>query len=99
TLAAESNGRTVSKSIDVKVSDITSGLTATTAGAKSVTCDGRRVVLDGFSGCLVTIFDTAGHTVMTAEVDTDGYILDFGMHSGVYILGDSTGFASKFIIR
>lgn len=99
TLAAESNGRTVSKTIAVNVSDIASGVSAVGCDSRSVVCDGQRIAVNGFDGQNFNIYDMTGRLVASFHVDGDGYIFDFGRHKGVYIVKSDNNFITKVIIR
>ncbi|MDE6555634.1 MAG: DUF5074 domain-containing protein, partial [Duncaniella sp.] len=99
TLAAESNGRTISKSVNIKVSDIVSGISEIGSSSESMRCDGRRVILDGFSGQNFIVYDLTGRRVNSFSVDSDRFIYDFNGHRGVYILCSDSNFSSKVIIN
>ncbi|MDE6394858.1 MAG: T9SS type A sorting domain-containing protein, partial [Duncaniella sp.] len=98
TLAAQSNGRTVSRTINVKV-DITTGIDSPADYKGSVKCDGKRIYVNGFAGHSFRIYNVTGQQVAAFDVDSDDYIFDFGTHNGVYILHSDTNFSSKVIIR
>ncbi|MDE6083308.1 MAG: DUF5074 domain-containing protein [Muribaculaceae bacterium] len=99
TLAAQSNGRTVSKTINVKVDDVQTGIDEVSGNAGLIKCDGRRVYLTGFAGHNIRIYNVAGEQVNTFDVDCDDYVFDFGGHSGVYILHSDNNHSAKVIIR
>lgn len=99
TLAAESNGRTVSKTIAVNVSDVASGVNHVADGSRSVICDGQRMVISGFNGHEFNLYDIAGRHLSTFHVDSDRYVFDFGSHSGVYILNSDENISTKVVIR
>ena len=98
TLAAQSNGRTVTKTINVKV-EMTTGIDSASTSRGTVTCDGKRIYVNGFAGDSFHIYNVTGQEVGYFEVDSEEYILDFGTHKGVYILKSDTNFSSKVIIR
>lgn len=98
TLAAESNGRTVSKTIAVDVRDFSTGINST-RDSRSVVCDGHRIYVTGFNGHNFGIFDITGKQLSSFSVDSDKYVFDFGSHNGVYILTSDTDFSTKVIIR
>ena len=98
-LAAESNGRVVSKTVSVKVGDASAGIVGTADNSRSVICDGQRVIINGFDGCDFDIFDIGGRKVASFHVDSDVYVFDFGAHSGVYAVASGHEFATKVIIR
>lgn len=99
TLAAQSNGRTVSKTITVNVGDTSTGVSSVSANTPSITCDGQRIYINGFSGHNIRIFNIAGHQVAALYVDTDNYVFDFGSHSGVYVVNSDANLSTKVIIR
>lgn len=98
TLAAESNGRVVTKTIGVNVSDISSGVSLAPGDNRSVACDGQRLTISGFNGSDFRIFDASGRLVATFTVDADSYLFDFGSHSGVYVVTADNGFSTKVFI-
>lgn len=99
TLSAQSNGRTVSKTISVNVFDNPSGIDSMPVKAPSITCDGKRISVNGLNGHSIRIFDIAGQQVAALYVDSDDYVFDFGQHSGVYIVNSDTNLCTKVIIR
>jgi len=99
TLAAESNGRTVSKTVTVNVEDLTSAIDNIDTTDSSVMCDGHRVVIKGFSGETFNIYDIAGRLITSFLVDSENYVFDFGNHSGVYVISSSRNFSTKVVIR
>ncbi len=99
TLAAESNGRTVSKTVSVNVSDSMSGIDNATSDSGSVTCDGQRIIIKGFSGETFHIHDIAGRLIDSFPVDSENYVFDFGNHSGVYVISSDSNFSTKVVIR
>lgn len=99
TLSAESNGRTVSKTITVNVLDLLSGIDAMPDEARTVVCDGQRILVKGFNGQNFRIFDIAGRQVASFSVGSDSYVFDFGSHDGVYIITSGADFNAKVVIR
>lgn len=99
TLAAESNGRVVSKTISVKVGDASAGIEAVSGGSQSVVCDGHRLIINGFDGSDFEIFDVAGRKAAAFHVDSDAYIFDFGAHRGVYLVVCGQNFSTKVVVR
>ncbi|MDE7159484.1 MAG: DUF5074 domain-containing protein [Muribaculaceae bacterium] len=98
TLAAESNGRRMSKTVSVNVHDTSTGIDEALSPTKSVTCDGRRIHVEGFDGQGFTIHDIAGRMIGSFHVDNESYIFDFGNHNGIYVLKADCGFSTKVII-
>lgn len=99
TLAAESNGRVVTKTIGVNVNDISSGIKSVSNDGKSVVCDGIRLYISGFDGNTFRVFDISGRDISTFDVDSDYCIFDFGMHKGIFIVSSEDGFSTKVNIR
>lgn len=99
TLAAESNGRSVSKTLAVKISDSGTGVDSVGSDSRSVSCDGRRIYVNGFDGQTFRIYDMSGRQLRTFYVDSDNYIFDFGSHSGIYVISTDNNFSTKVIIR
>lgn len=99
TLAAESNGRTISKTVTVNIGDITTGIEAITGNGNSIACDGQRMFINGFNGHKFDIFDVAGRNITSFDVDSDKYVFDFGSHNGIYIVTSDTDISTKVIIR
>ena len=99
TLAAESNGRMVSKTVEVKVGDVSTGINDVTSASKSITCDGQRIYISGFNGKMFAVYDVAGRIVNSFKVDADLYVFDFGGHQGIYILKSDSNFSTKVIIK
>lgn len=99
TLFAESNGRRVSKSIPVSVTNVEVGVNDVAQANRTVWCDGQRIFVRNFMGETFRVYDTAGRVITSFEVDSEEYILDFGSHAGVYVIGSSDGFSTKIVIR
>ncbi len=98
TLAAESNGRTVSKAVTVNVGDVSTGINGISENRGTVTCDGKRLIIDGFAGHQFMIYDISGRAVAGFCVDCDHYMFDFGSHKGIYVVSTDTGINSKVMI-
>lgn len=99
TLAAESNGRIVTKSIEVRVNDISSAINSISNSGKSVMCDGYRLYIKGFDGNTFKVFDISGRNISAFNVESDYYIFDFGKHKGAFVISSEDGFSTKVIIR
>ena len=99
TLVAESNGRVSSKTLTVNVTDESSSIDKAAADHRSITCNGRRIEILGFAGEQFRIFDMTGRMVTSFDVDTDRYVLDFGSHTGIYVVSSESGINAKVIIR
>ncbi|MDE6541335.1 MAG: DUF5074 domain-containing protein, partial [Muribaculaceae bacterium] len=99
TLAAESNGRTVSKTVAVNVRKTATGIDDIQGEGNSISCDGQRILISGFNGHNFSIYDVAGRKVASFDVDADKYVFDFGSHNGIYIVSSDTNISTKVIIR
>ncbi len=99
TLVAQSNGRTVSKTVAVHVGDVLTGIGAVASGRGSITCDGKRIRISGFTGHLFRIHDVAGRMVAEFAVDCDDYVFDFGSHDGIYVVSSDSNVSTKVVIR
>lgn len=99
TLKAQSNGREISKNILVNVKDIQNGIYDVEAPNGSIICDGHRVVIDGFMGKEFTVFNDKGIAVTSFIADTDHYILDFGCHTGIFIIVSDNSVSAKVMIK
>ena len=99
TLAAQSNGRTITKTVNVTVESVLTGIGSPVQDKGTVKCDGRRIYVSGLAGHSFTVYNVTGQQVASFEVDSDEYIFDFGTHNGVYILSSDTNFSTKVIIR
>lgn len=100
TLAAQSNGRSVTKAVNLKISaEDMSGINSTAECRGTVKCDGKRIYVNSFAGHSFRIYNVNGKEVATFSADTDSYIFDFGDHSGVFILQGDNNFCTKVIIR
>lgn len=99
TLAAESNGRTVSKTVAVNVGNVNTGVGDVYGDNRSVVCDGQRIYINGFPGQTFRIYDINGRVLNTFRVDSASYIFDFGSHLGVFIVANDNNFSTKVIIR
>lgn len=98
TLMAESNGRTVSRTFSVNVAGTPAGVSAPDAGAW-ISCDGRRVVFCGFAGNKFSLYDMSGRGIVAFDVDSDRYTAQFDVPSGVYVVRNADGYASKIVLR
>ncbi len=99
TLEAQSNGRTVSKTITVKVTDTSTGIAPVSGMEGKISCDGKRLYLTGFGGRDFRIFDVAGQQVAGFRVDSDNYTFDFGAHDGIYVVNSGADVNVKVMIR
>lgn len=99
TLVAESNGRPVSKTVAVNVSDQSVGIDGTAVSNGSVNCDGRRVFIKGFSGRTFRIYDMSGRLMDSFVADGETCVFDFGSHRGVFLISGADNFSTKVIIQ
>jgi hypothetical protein len=99
TLEAESNGRIVTKTVLVNVTDIDTGVSDIYDESHSIVCDGQRIFINGFAENQFHIYDISGRLVNSFFVDSENYVFDFGNHHGVYVIGNKSGFYTKVIIK
>lgn len=99
TLAAESNGRQVSKTLAVNVKDFETSVDNVVTENSSVSCNGRRIFIDGFNGQILNIYDVSGNHISSIYVDSDKYVFDFGDHAGIFIICSDKNFSTKVFIR
>ncbi|MDE6378098.1 MAG: hypothetical protein K2K72_05075, partial [Duncaniella sp.] len=101
-LAAESNGRKITKTVNVKVNgaNVSTGISDLDAeSAKSVTGDGRDIVFSGYAGETFEFYSLSCVKVLTISVDESHYVARTGLPSGVYVLSGSDGTVAKIVIR
>ncbi len=100
TLAAESNGKKVSKTMRVNVKDVNSGIAGTEPdGTGTIECDGRDIVFRGFAGKTFEMFTLSGAKVLTIDVDEEIYVARTSVAAGVYVLHGADGAVAKVAIR
>lgn len=99
TLAAQSNGREVTHTLGIRVSDIATSISDVVKNVGSIQCDGQRIYLKGFNGSHFTIYNVNGVILNSFDVDSDTFIYDFGSHKGVFVVSDGKSMATKAIIR
>ncbi len=99
TLAAESNGRVVTKTVNITVTDHTTGIDSVDVGLGSVSCDGRRAYFRGLDGVEFSLYDAEGRELARFNVEGDYYVAEFGMAGGVCVLRGSNGMTAKIIIN
>lgn len=98
TIAAESNGRSVSKTINITVNDRVTGVTATETSRSNISCDGHRVYFRGLDSVEFALYDTNGREITRLTVDGDYSVAEFRVADGIYILRGSNGSTAKIII-
>ena len=98
TLAAESNGRAVTKTVNVTVTTV-SGIGSAAAETGSIACDGRRAYFRGLDSAEFALYDTNGRELTRFTVDGDYFVAEFGMSDGIYILRGSNGTTAKIILN
>lgn len=98
TLAAESNGRSVSKTISVTVTDASTGIDNAGEIAKGIACDGRRIYLTGLSGVEFSLYDLNGVELNRFVADEDHFVAEFAVARGIYLLKGSDGSNAKIIL-
>lgn len=99
TIAAESNGRAVTKTINLTVTDQATGIGETEAAGGSISCDGHRVYFRGLDTVKFAVYDTNGREITRFIVDGDYFVAGFSVADGVYILRGSNGSNAKCILR
>lgn len=86
---AESNGRPVTLSLPVTVKTVT-GIDDVNPAAGKVTVCGNRLYIDRYRGHDFRLYSPAGVCVASFTADSDNYVAEFMLASGVYVLrGDS----------
>ena len=98
TVNAESNGRLSSKTVTVSVGDINTGIDSVNAGS-AISFRSGRLYIDGYRGTAFSICNTAGIELVRFVADSDSFVLDFGAHSGVFIVRGDNGVAAKIAVR
>ncbi|MCM1310148.1 MAG: DUF5074 domain-containing protein [Bacteroides sp.] len=98
TLCGESNGRAVSKTINVYVKEAQTGIQAVSA-EKSMKLRGSRLFVNGYCGSSFTVYDLAGAEVAEFVADAENCIFDFGAHKGIYLVKSSDGSVLKVSVK
>ncbi len=96
-LTATSNGKTTAKTLNLHVDD-TTGVTNINSDAK-IYSSGSRLYICGMEGVDFVIVDASGKECLSFTADSQSYILDFGVQSGIYIVKGSNGTSAKIAIR
>ncbi len=99
TLAAESNGRTVSKTVNVTVTDLRTGIKAPKADNGSISCDGRRTYFRNLDSTEFSLYGTNGNEITRFIVDSEYYVAEFALTDGIYILRGSNGMTAKIVLN
>ncbi|MCM1369292.1 MAG: DUF5074 domain-containing protein [Candidatus Amulumruptor caecigallinarius] len=95
---AESNGRLVTKNINVSVNDGTNSINEID-GSRSILFKGTRLHINGHIGEEFTVYSLNGEELIRFVADSDNYVLDFSRHPGVYVVSGSNGSAMKIIVK
>lgn len=98
TLVAQSNGREISHTIALTVSDTATGISNDISASGTVTFNGQRLTIRGLAGHTFCIYAPSGMLLTKFDVDSDHYVYDFGTHSGVFIVKDNQGISTKVTI-
>ncbi len=98
-LAAESNGRVVSKTVNINVTDQTTGIDSAEMARGGISCDGRRVTFRGLDSAEFALYDANGREMARFDIDGDYYVAEFGLADGVYILRGSNGSTAKIVLN
>lgn len=98
TLVAESNGRTVSKTVGVYVSNISTGIDEVNQGRASVYALDGSLHIDGCAGKTAAVYSADGRMVASFGIDTDAFVSDLGGYSGVFVVKVSDGATAKIVL-
>lgn len=93
---AVSNGCRSAISIPVVV-DTTTGISLANSD-HSIKAVGNRVYINGYNGCEFQLYTAAGIQVANFTADSDNYIAEFGLNTGIYVLRTS-GASVKIAIK
>lgn len=98
-LAAQSNGRTVNKTIAVNVTDTALGVADPAESTRSITVHGNSIVFKGYNGAKFGVYTTDGRLKTRIAVDSDVYEARFGYAPGIYIVAGEEGETAKLVIK
>lgn len=98
TLAAESNGRTVSKTVGVEITDRASSITDAATATGSIACDGSVIRFNGLDGTHFDLYDLGGRILRSFDVEGYNFTAIPNVPGGVYILNGSNGIRIKIIL-
>lgn len=98
-IAVESNGKVVHHAVNVTVTSGSTSVDNIFAGNGSVRTDGRRILVNGFAGTTFTIVNVSGQVVDSFTADSDRYIHNSNLSSGVYVVINGNDVAKKIIIK
>jgi len=84
-VTAESNGRAVALSLPVVVR-VNTGISSADATCGSVRVSGNRIYIDGCAGEDFALYNAAGACVAVFTADSDAFVAEFDLASGVYVL-------------
>ncbi len=97
-IAMSSNGKVTNKSIQVTVSE-TSSVEEIGDRDKTISCDGTRLYINGCNGTAFSVYSTNGTCVFTFNADSDSFIAQLPISSGVYVVAGDNGMAAKIVIE
>lgn len=98
TLMAESNGRTVSKNINVKIGDKTTGIESVDIRG-TVFSDGSMIAFRNLGGQKIEVFDMNGRAIDSFTVQDEASVVYPQYAPGFYMLRASNGLTFKFRIN
>lgn len=96
TIAAESNGRIVTKTIGVKIG--ASGVNDPES-LGSISCDGETIIVKGFNGNTFAVYDINGRHIVDLDIDDDYYRARLNVANGAYILHGTNGATAKVVLN
>lgn len=99
TLSGSSNGRTVSKTVNVNISDAVDGVCHLPVSLGSLTLRGSRLYIGGHTGTAFTVCTVSGIELVNFVADTDNYVFDFGSHTGIFVIKGNDGSVAKLCIK
>lgn len=99
TLVAESNGKKSSKTLEIKVDDIGTGMSSIEESESgTISCNGNEIIFRGFEGVSFDMFAMNGTKMLTMEVDDNHFVARTNLPAGVYMLRGSNGLSTKITL-
>lgn len=98
TLMAESNGKVVSKNINVKIGDVTTGI-STVNSEGTIYSNGHFVAFRDLRGIVFDVFTFDGRKIDTLTIDNDTAVIYPDYKGGFYIFRGSNGLTAKIRIN
>ncbi len=97
--AVESNGRVVSRAVNVSVSDSSTGIEATAGARCSIAVSGRTLTISGCGASGCRIVDITGSVVDEFSVGSDCFTRRLALAPGVYVVVCDNGMSKKIILK